>query len=218
MMIVIQPIYEGRHSQMSRRDVRSDMVRGAIDLLATHGVQGTSFALLIEATDAPRGSIYHHFPGGKSELIRDAVASIGASITSLIDGVTLSSPEDVVGTFIAGWRSLLTGGDFDRGCAVAATSLGAGDDTSLREAAHQVFHSWTHALTGAFVRAGVDRPEAAEYASLCIAVVEGALILGRAARSDEIFDVAQRQLTTLVGTPQTRSPLRAQRSTSRPRR
>jgi TetR/AcrR family transcriptional repressor of lmrAB and yxaGH operons len=200
-MAVIHTSYEGRHSQMTRRNVRNEMVQGAIDLLATNGVQGTSFALLIEATDAPRGSIYHHFPGGKSELIRDAVASIGGTVVSVIDGLNVKKPEDVVSAFVEGWRALFVGGNCDRGCAVAATSLGAGEDTSLRNAALEVFEAWTSSLTNCFVRAGVRKSEAADYASMCIAVVEGALVLGRTARTDEIFDVALRQLTALVRKP-----------------
>lgn len=200
MLVVIETSYEGRHSQMSRSDVRNNMVQGAIELLAAHGVHGTSFALLIEATNAPRGSIYHHFPGGKSELIRDAVLSIGASVTSIIDGLDAKKPEDVVTAFVEGWRALLVSGNFDRGCAVAATSLGAGDESELRDAARDVFAAWTSSLTDAFVRAGVRRSEAADYASLSIAVVEGALVLGRTTRTDEIFQIARRQLTTLVTT------------------
>ena len=183
---------------MNRRDVRNDMVQGAIGLLAAHGVQGTSFALLIEATDAPRGSIYHHFPGGKSELIRDAVRSIGASVASIIDNLSVRQPEDVVEAFIDGWRALLVGGNFERGCAVAATSLGAGDDEGLRDAARGVFETWTSSLTQAFIRTGTAKAEAADYASLCIAVVEGALVLGRTTRTDDAFRVARRQLTALV--------------------
>lgn len=183
---------------MTRRDVRNEMVQGAIDLLATNGVQGTSFALLIAATDAPRGSIYHHFPGGKSELIRDAVASIGATVVSIIESLNVKKPEDVVRVFVEGWRALFVGGNYDRGCAVAATSLGAGQDGSLRDAAREVFEAWNISLTNAFVRAGVPKSPAADYASMCIVVVEGALIMGRASRNDEIFDVALRQLTALV--------------------
>jgi len=183
---------------MTRRDVRNEMVHGAVDLLATNGVQGTSFALLIETTDAPRGSIYHHFPGGKSELIRDAVASIGATVVSIIDSLNVKKPEDVVKAFVEGWRALFVGGNYDRGCAVAATSLGAGEDASMREAAREVFEAWSVSLTNAFVRTGVKKSDAADYASLCIAVVEGALIMGKASRNDEIFDVALRQLTALV--------------------
>ena len=51
-----------------RENVRSNMVDGAVILLATQGVEGTSFKEVLAAADAPRGSVYHHFPGGKSEL------------------------------------------------------------------------------------------------------------------------------------------------------
>jgi TetR/AcrR family transcriptional repressor of lmrAB and yxaGH operons len=183
---------------MTRRDVRTDMIRGAVDLLAAHGVQGTSFALVLEATDAPRGSIYHHFPGGKAELVEAAVRSVGDSITALLDAVDVDSPAAVVEVFVEGWRALLVGGTYERGCAVAAASLGAGDDDSLRQASNTAFESWRAALARAFARSGVDDHEAVDLAALCIAAVEGALVLGRASRSDAIFDVLRRQLTRLV--------------------
>src|SRR3954471_11331302 len=58
---------------MQRGDVRDRMVEGAVRLLATKGVEGTCFADGVAATDAPRGSVYHHFPGGKNELLHAAL-------------------------------------------------------------------------------------------------------------------------------------------------
>ena len=57
-----------------RASVRSNMVNGAVRLLATAGVEGTSFREVLALSDAPRGSVYHHFPGGKSELLHDALS------------------------------------------------------------------------------------------------------------------------------------------------
>ncbi|HAM27085.1 MAG TPA: TetR/AcrR family transcriptional regulator, partial [Microbacteriaceae bacterium] len=45
------------------------MAEGAALLLAKHGLQGTSFSEVLELTGAPRGSVYHHFPNGKNQLI-----------------------------------------------------------------------------------------------------------------------------------------------------
>jgi hypothetical protein len=53
-----------------RENVRSKMVDGAVILLATQGVEGTSFKKVLDVANAPRGSVYHHFPGGKSELLQ----------------------------------------------------------------------------------------------------------------------------------------------------
>ena len=183
---------------MPRRDVKTEMIRGAGDLLASHGVHGASFALVLDKTGAPRGSIYHHFPGGKTELVQAAVLAVGAAVTSLIDAIDADSPADVVSTFVEGWRAALNGGKFERGCAVAAASNGATDEPAIRAAANDVFTSWRRSLARAFVRTGVDDAEAHDAATLCIAAAEGALVLGRAARSDEAFDVLARQLPKLV--------------------
>ena len=50
-------------------ETRATMIEGAIQLLATRGVHGASLLKVLEHTGAPRGSVYHHFPGGKEELI-----------------------------------------------------------------------------------------------------------------------------------------------------
>ena len=54
------------------------MVRGAAELLRQRGYTGTGFREVIEITGAPRGSIYHHFPGGKAQLAGEAVDYVGA--------------------------------------------------------------------------------------------------------------------------------------------
>ena len=63
----------GGGGRAPRGAVRARMVEGAVRLLATRGVEGTSFAEVLEATDSPRGSVYHHFPGGKPELLHAAL-------------------------------------------------------------------------------------------------------------------------------------------------
>lgn len=200
MMTVIDISYEGRHSQVNRRNVREEMIQGAINLLAERGVQGASFAVVTEATKTPRGSIYHHFPNGKNELIEEAVTSIGALVSSLIDAVDVDSPSQVVEIFTESWRSLLTSNDFDSNCAVANTAIGAGDDEELRNASQRVFDQWIESLAAAFVRSGVQKKKAVDYAFVCLAATEGALIIGRASRDDAVFKALTRQLKLLVAT------------------
>ena len=184
---------------MNRRNVRQEMVNGAISLLAEKGVQGTSFAIVTETTKTPRGSIYHHFPGGKNELIEEAVTSIGQLVTALIDAVEVDSPSKVVDVFVESWRALLLANNFASNCAVANASLGAGDEDSLKASADEVFKNWQHALARAFERSGAKRKDAVDFAAVCLASVEGAMILGRASGSDEVFNALSRQLKKIVG-------------------
>lgn len=49
------------------------IVRAGVLLFQAHGYHGTGVAMLIEQAGVPKGSFYHHFPGGKEEL---AVAAL----------------------------------------------------------------------------------------------------------------------------------------------
>jgi TetR/AcrR family transcriptional repressor of lmrAB and yxaGH operons len=198
MMTIIKSNYEGCHSQMNRRNVRQEMVNGAISLLAEKGVHGTSFAVVTETTKTPRGSIYHHFPGGKNELIEEAVTSIGQLVTALIDAVEADSPSQVVDVFVESWRTVLLANNFASNCAVANVSLGASDEDLLKASADEVFKKWQHSLARAFERSGTKRKDAVDFAAVCLASVEGALILGRASGSDEVFNALSRHLKKIV--------------------
>lgn len=183
---------------MTRRDVRTEMIHGAGDLLARRGLHGTSFALVLEATGTPRGSIYHHFPGGKRELVEEAVAAVGAAVSALIDDLDVDSPAAVVDAFVEGWRAVLVGSHYERGCAIAAAGLDDDDADDIRDAARKVFDAWHASLTRAFVRSGSPKRDASDIALLSLAAVEGALILGRVTRSDAAFDAVARQLKVLT--------------------
>ena len=69
MMIVIAKPMPDR----PQLDTRTRMIVSATELFREHGYSGTGFRDVVEHSGAPRGSIYHHFPGGKAELAEEAV-------------------------------------------------------------------------------------------------------------------------------------------------
>src|SRR5215469_6516618 len=97
--------------------VRNRMVAGAVKLLAQRGLQATSFSSVLAETSAPRGSIYHHFPGGKEELVTEAIEASRQHALSRIDQEMGASAVEVTRSFLTAWRALLTYGHFDAGCA-----------------------------------------------------------------------------------------------------
>ena len=54
-------------------DSRARMVKSAATLIASRGVNATSFSDVLGDSGAPRGSIYHHFPDGKEQLAQSAI-------------------------------------------------------------------------------------------------------------------------------------------------
>jgi TetR/AcrR family transcriptional repressor of lmrAB and yxaGH operons len=181
------------------RDVRERMIDGAVRLLAQHGLQATSFSEVLELTGAPRGSIYHHFPGGKDELISAAVDRAGARALKALDDRGVASAEEITAVFLGLWRELLSRSQFTAGCAVLAVTV-ATDSPDLLNDAGTVFRAWRGRLAELLEEGGLTSKEAAQFAATLVAASEGAVALSRAEQSMEPFDLVTEQLLDQVRT------------------
>lgn len=174
-------------------EVRERMIAGAMALLARRGQPGASFSEVLSATGAPRGSLYHHFPDGKRELVIAAVERAGALLTEALAPFSGAPAETVVERFLAIWRAVLTHSQCEAGCAVLAVAVAPDSAEALAHAAG-VFRAWSDLLTDLLRRGGAPREEASSFAVMMIASVEGAVALSRAERSLEPFEAVARQL------------------------
>jgi TetR/AcrR family transcriptional repressor of lmrAB and yxaGH operons len=169
------------------------MVDSAILLLAQGGYQATSFSSVLEASQAPRGSIYHHFPEGKDQLIAAAVELAGARAVAVLDSLDALSAPEVVDGFMLLWRTVLERSNFGAGCSVLAVTVSSGSD-ELLDAAADVFRSWGARLAELLQRGGIGPDDAVAFATMVMAASEGAVVLARARRSLEPFDLVATQL------------------------
>lgn len=179
---------------MAEADVRDRMVRSAVHLLARHGVQATSFSHVLGQASAPRGSVYHHFPGGKQELLIEALDLASRRALDFLDRGEDTSASGLTERFISMWRAVLEGSDFEAGCAVLAVAVTA-DDSGLHDRASDIFRTWRDHLTNRFTAAGVSPEMSARFAATLIAATEGAVVLSRAEGSLEPFDLVAAHLT-----------------------
>lgn len=178
-------------------DVRQRMVAGAVRLLAERGLQGTSFAEVLERADAPRGSVYHHFPDGKDQLVAEAVELAGAHTRALLAKLDGAPAEEVTTVFLSLWRLVLERSDFGAGCAVLAVTV-ATDSPDLLARTATVFREWRGQLAELLEHGGMAPERAARFAALLVASSEGAVVLSRAERSMEPFDLVAEHLLDQV--------------------
>lgn len=184
-------------SRVPRGAVRARMVEGAVRLLATKGVEGTSFAEVLEASDSPRGSVYHHFPGGKPELLHAALDLASERALGAMEATRGQPAAKVITRFLALWRSLLEYSHLTAGCAVIAVTVAA-DDDELLDHAGTIFRTWTEYLAELCTTEGVDAQSARQLAVTVIAATEGAVAMCRAERSTEPFDAVETVLLSLA--------------------
>jgi AcrR family transcriptional regulator len=187
-------------------DPRERMIDSAATLFRERGVSGTSFSDVLEHSGAPRGSLYHWFPGGKAQLAEEATRYAGGLIAAgLASALEEKDPVGAVRAFARLYRDLLRGSDFAAGCPIVSASLEGDRSPGARDAAGAAFATWQDLLADAFARRGVARDRAASLATLAIAAIEGAIVLARAQRSvtplERVADELEALVTGAVGPP-----------------
>ena len=166
-------------------------------MLATRGLQGTSFADVLEHSGAPRGSVYHHFPGGKTQLVSAAIEHASERALAFVDRAKAGSPRELTAVFLQLWREVLTRSRLEAGCSVLAVAVAA-DTPELRESAANIFRSWRSHLAGLLEQGGLSKGDAARFAAILVSASEGAVALSRAEKSLEPFELTASMLLDQV--------------------
>ena len=163
------------------------------ELFMRYGYTGTGLKQIVADANAPFGSLYHHFPGGKQELGVEVIHRSGAMYLELVLGVFEAAPDIVTGVHdcFAGAAEVLRATDYADACPIETVALEvASTNEALREATAEVFESWIEGATAKFRAAGIDHPAARELSISVIALLEGAFVLARASRTTEALDAA----------------------------
>ena len=176
---------------------RERMVISTALLVRERGARATSIDDVLAHSGAPRGSVYHHFPGGRQQMLREAIDYAGHFVAGRIERAT--GALEMLDALFQDYREQLVRGDFRAGCPVVAVAIEAGDpESDLHEHAGAAFGRWQDLLEQRLVADGVMAARASELAVLVIASIEGALVMARAARDVEPLDKVHRQLRALV--------------------
>ena len=182
------------------RDSRERMVRSAALLFRERGYSGTAFSDVIAHSGAPRGSIYHHFPGGKAQLAQEAVAWAAAAIAERLDEA-LARERDAAGVlraFLAPWREVLERSAFRAGCPLVAITVETDVPPELRDAVARAFAGWSELLASRLRRAGIGPARARTLAALTLSAIEGAVLLCRAQRDTAPLEAVAAELARAI--------------------
>jgi TetR/AcrR family transcriptional repressor of lmrAB and yxaGH operons len=175
------------------------MIQSAALLFRERGIQGTSFSDVLAHSGAPRGSIYHHFHGGKTQLAEEATRWAGEFIVAgTVAALAENDPVRAIDTFRRQWTAILRDSDFAAGCPVVAAALEGDRAPTVRDAAGRAFSEWEKALANALRTRGVTAARARSIATLLIAAIEGAIVLARAQQTTRPLGRVSEELQSVV--------------------
>lgn len=186
-----------------RAATRERLLRAAIDLFQTQGYHATGVAEILAQAAAPKGSLYHHFPGGKEQLGVEAVAFIAKEITDLIARRREAGARaaDIVRQTASGVAAWLARSGWRRGVllSVLAQETAPGSP-ALHRALSAAFDAWRGALARAIREDGAAEGEAAALADLGVAALSGGTALARIDRNNEALLQACDRAARLIET------------------
>ncbi|WP_204808588.1 TetR/AcrR family transcriptional regulator [Mycobacterium riyadhense] len=167
-----------------RGGTRNKMLISAAEVMRERGAAGVTIDAVLARSGTPRGSVYYHFPDGRSQILTEALRYAGDSITATIDAAVDRGARVLLREYVEFWERLLTECDFSAGCPVVAAAIGSADDeVELSAEAGVILDRWCTSLTRAFIADGFDEYDAASLAVMSISALEGAIVLCRSTRS-----------------------------------
>lgn len=180
---------------------RAAMLRSAVALMRRQGVAATSFADVLADSGAPRGSVYHHFPAGKAQLVEEATRTAATQLRNRVARALDDAPDmpTALRALVAVWRDALEEGDYAVGCPIVAAALGT--ERTARDIAGIAFADWSELIVAKLVAGGTARPRSQTLAVLIVSAMEGALVLAQAQRDAAALDAVVDELTALCAEP-----------------
>ncbi|MEV4626793.1 TetR/AcrR family transcriptional regulator [Micromonospora sp. NPDC049523] len=178
------------------------MVEAAKQLIRQRGYEATAFSDVLKLSEAPRGSVYFHFPGGKTQLAKAAAEAHAHDQVVIIDqaAAQASSAVDLVESYLDLAREGMVASDYARGCGIAPLVIdgAARESADLGETSRRSFAQMIDRLAFHFVVLDIDQTAARVLADAVIAGVEGALVTARALHSPTPFDAIRAALVSLA--------------------
>ncbi len=185
---------------------RERILSTSAELFGRQGYGATGVKQIVTEAQAPFGSLYHFFPGGKEQLAGEAITLSGALYEQLIPAVFDPAPDlpSGVRAFFAGAAAHLVETDYADACPIATIALEvASASAPLRAACAEVFERWIAAGSERFRAGGLDSERARQMTIAMLCALEGAFVFARTLRSPEPLhragDMAAREVEAALG-------------------
>jgi TetR/AcrR family transcriptional regulator, lmrAB and yxaGH operons repressor len=180
---------------------RQPIINTAVTLFRRQGYSRTGLNEIVDVSGAPKGSLYHYFPLGKSSIavaaVKEAGSRVAATLAKLVE--ECRSTGEVLrrhAGLLSGW---MRASGFRDGCPITTVLLElAPGDRDVTEAGRSAYRTRVSILADKLVADGFPRPRADALAVLCTSALQGALIQSRVERSGRPLEITAAELARLL--------------------
>ena len=174
-------------------DTRSRILQAAQRLFRKRGYHATGLNDILEMAQAPKGSMYHHFPAGKEEIGVCVIQSITAGLLGLFAQSRARSTQAMVRQ--AGEQLVVVAEktQFEICALYSAFVAERKSSPLLGEAVATAYGQMLDALQTRMMQDGMTARVAKEKSQMVVALLEGGSLLAQARQDASLFRAAVKQ-------------------------
>ncbi len=165
-----------------------------LKLFRQFGYEGVTLARISQATGLGKASLYHHFPGGKSEMAAVALLEVDRWLATEIVPILArpAQPIEIFESMCAAVDRFFNNGQ--NSCLWAVLILAQSSDDLFHPQIEAALSEWIDAIANVLIAAGLDRTMARQRGEDAIIAIQGGLILARGLRDFTSFERVIHQL------------------------
>ncbi|MDX2097852.1 MAG: TetR/AcrR family transcriptional regulator [Leptolyngbyaceae cyanobacterium bins.59] len=168
-------------------------VPSLLRLFRQYGYDGATLSKISEATGLGKASLYHHFPGGKDEMVTTVLDSLDRWLDQNILQCLKRPGEPIARLQQMGDRLLEVYEGGRQPCLSAILLSGSARDV-FHDRVKGIYRAWIEAITTVLKEAGFDEELARQRGEEAVILIQGALIVSQALEDGTPFQRVMKQL------------------------
>lgn len=182
-------------------DTRARLLEVALLLFRQRGFHGVAVSDVLVAAGAPKGCLYHHFPGGKEQMAVAVIEAVAAQVVQLLaaePAITTAGALSRFGGRLQRWMQHTSRTPSPSACALLASFAAVGDTApAVAAAAETAYRRIAQVLAQRLLADGLDERQARRTALLAIATIEGGGLVSQALGDPSLFAAALERAVAL---------------------
>lgn len=182
-------------------NTKEKIIQSACRLFETKGYHASGLNEILKESEAPKGSLYYHFPKGKEELAVEAVMLAGANIQKKIFEIleTSENPVDALSKNIENIASII---DLEQRPSDISISLIAletySESEAIRITCEGIFQNLENIYAAHLIRYGIEEKKAHETGQVISMMVEGGITLSLIKKNGDPLRLVAKQIPLLL--------------------
>ncbi|MBD1914850.1 MULTISPECIES: TetR/AcrR family transcriptional regulator [Cyanophyceae] len=164
-----------------------------LDLFRQYGYDGVSLSKISQATGLGKASLYHHFPGGKDDMVTTVLDTLDQRLQETALDALNSEGDALARLTRMGDRICEAYNHGQKPCMLASLMLGSAKD-DFQPQVQGMLRRWMGAIAAVLTQSGMPESLAQERSEEALIAIQGALIMARAMDDAAIFERTMQRL------------------------